>query len=277
MDLKTVVLLVDSSPDTFVRAQYAVQLCLRHSAHLVALCVSAPKSSCNNSESFVRGKEAMQRLIKHHRGDAVRNSMIAHKLFLFATEGQNITYEYHWIERDEVYRSTILSALHADLIVMGTPSPNFTSGIWSLKSILSKTGLPVIVVPPLWVKKEAPNRILAGWNGSSIPHQLIAGLLLLLADSVSIDLIANDRSGKIAGKQPGGDLKRYMARHGAKVSVQMPIGYVRTNLLFGMAEQRNFDLVAFAASRLSWIDAFPFGIGQPYLSTAAKVPFLIAP
>ena len=218
MPLRTVLTFVDFSPAGEARIQYAIQLCLRHNAHLVGV-FSAPSGWTGNPvESYVRGEGAIRRLIQRNRIEAELASDEASHSFQTTMQREDISFEFR-VVRERVETELLMNSLHADLII-GTPAPGGLPGNCSLEAMLLATGVPMIIVPSTWRKASVAERILVGWNASPVARRAITDSLPLLvgAESVCVVVIDADNNAR-HGEEPGADIALYMSRHGLKVTV----------------------------------------------------------
>jgi len=114
-------------------------------------------------------------------------------------------------------------ARYADLAVVARPDPAVqTAGPPGLvESLVLTSGRPVIVVPPHSTASRL-SRILVGWNAGREATRAVADALPLLVRAAAVEVLIIDpeRGPAGHGQEPGADIARYLARHGAQVEVR---------------------------------------------------------
>src|SRR5437870_6960590 len=114
-------------------------------------------------------------------------------------------------------------ARYADLAVVARPDPaGQTAGPPGLvESLVLTSGRPVIVLPPRSTASRL-GRIEVGWNAGREAVRAVADALPLLVRAAAVEVLIIDpeRSRGDHGQEPGADIARYLARHGAKVDVR---------------------------------------------------------
>jgi nucleotide-binding universal stress UspA family protein len=279
MSLKTVVVFVDFSPSGNARSRYAVNLCLRHGAHLVGVFVAPSGSSSNHTGSYVRGERAIRDMIEHNSEKEAAASHAARKGFTAATERENIGFDFRVIRENDADEQAKIHSLYADLIIVGHPRPGGLPANWSPEDMLFETGVPLLIVPDEWNKETVAERILLAWNASREARRAITDSLPLLtmAESVSAVLVDFDKNPQ-HGEVPGADLAHYLSRHGAKVAVEhvRSEGHPVAEILQMTAERNNIDLIVVGAYSHSRSRQTIFGGVTRALLANVKIPLLIA-
>jgi len=114
-------------------------------------------------------------------------------------------------------------ARYADLAVVARPDPaRQTAGPPGLvESLVLTSGRPVIVLPPRSTASRL-GRIEVGWNAGREAVRAVADALPLLVRAAAVEVLIIDpeRSRGDHGQEPGADIARYLARHGAKVDIR---------------------------------------------------------
>jgi nucleotide-binding universal stress UspA family protein len=172
---------------------------------------------------------------------------------------------------DEAGGGVSLQALYADLVVIGQFDPKQPSS--SVMSdfpayVVMNSGRPVVIVPhagsteiPTGAAADqayAPRNILISWNAGKEAGRAVSGALPLLrqAANVHVAMFDPDPARLSAGEQPGGELIRYLARHGVRASVTVShterhLGFKRPGdvgeALLGLAGSLRCDLLVMGA------------------------------
>lgn len=118
-----------------------------------------------------------------------------------------------------------MQAMHCDIAVIGRPAPGEFDGSprfdLTFRSLLLRSGRPVLVVPPDAVLTVPARRVVLAWKPTPEAARALHASLPLLADAAEIDVLVIDpkvtESGY--GEQPGADIARLLARHGVKANV----------------------------------------------------------
>ena len=118
-----------------------------------------------------------------------------------------------------------LHALHCDFSVLGRPDPGTDAGSprfgLGFRSLLLRSGRPVLVVPAEAAVVPAPRRVELAWKPSPEAARAVHEALPLLARDAQVDvLLVDPQVGEGGhGEQPGADIARHLARHGLEVNV----------------------------------------------------------
>ena len=120
MSLKNIIVFVDPSLLGAARTRYAVELALRHGSHLIGIFVAPSDWSMNPADSYVRGREAIRRLIERYRTKEIAISKAASLSFNVATAREDISFEFRIIREIDADDAK-LHSLHADLVIVGHP------------------------------------------------------------------------------------------------------------------------------------------------------------
>jgi len=110
-----------------------------------------------------------------------------------------------------------------DLVVLPKPygdnAPSHSAAV--LEAAMFEGGAPVLVCPPD-AKQQLGQRILVAWNESAEALVAIKAALPLIAKAESVDLVVIDPAEHGETRSdPGVELSKMLARHGAKVSVSV--------------------------------------------------------
>src|SRR6267143_5657187 len=172
-------------------------------------------------------------------------------------------------------------ARYADLAVVARPDPAGQSagppGL--VESLVLTSGRPVIVLPPR-TTASGVRRILVGWNAEREAVRAVADALPLLVRAEVVEVLVIDPEGRRAahGEEPGGDIARYLARHGVHVEVRRlssgseDVGHV----LLSHAADFGADLVVMGAYGHSHLNEWIFGGATRTALREAGLPVLMS-
>ena len=278
MPLKNIAVFVDLTQTGVVRARYAVELALRHGGHLIGIFVAPSGWHIDPAESYVRGREAIRRLIDDHNAKEAAASKAASQSFNAATAREDISFEFR-IVRENDADDAKLHSLHADLVIASHPGPGGLPDNWSAESLLLATGVPFLILPDGWSAGTVAERVLVAWNASREARRAISDSLPLLTAARSVSVIIVDPAKNLRhGEEPGADIATYLSRHGAKVTVEQidSNGAPVADVILSYASRNNIDLIVLGAYSHSRIREIVFGGVTQSLLRDAAVPLLIA-
>ncbi|WP_095205205.1 universal stress protein [Mesorhizobium carmichaelinearum] len=115
-------------------------------------------------------------------------------------------------------------ALCADLTIIGPALLNENNlGPLVINGSLFDTGKPVLVVPKGAKATMSPRRVLVGWDSRPEASRAVGQALELLSDAEEVRVALVDPKANYNGNgaKPGADIAAYLARHGARVSVDL--------------------------------------------------------
>ena len=277
MPLKNIAVFVDLTETGVVRTRYAVELALRHGGHLIGIFV-APSGWHDSTESYVRGSEAIRRLIDDHNAREAAAFKAASQSFNAATAREDISFEFRIIRESDADDAK-LHSLHADLVIASYPGPGGLPNNWSAESLLLATGVPFLVLPNGWRTGTVAEHVLVAWNASREARRAISDSLPLLATAHSVSvIIVNPAKNLRHGEEPGADIATYLSRHGARVTVEQieSNGLPVADVILNYASRNNIDLIVLGAYSHSQLREIVFGGVTRSLLRDTVVPLLIA-
>lgn len=112
-------------------------------------------------------------------------------------------------------------ARHADLVVIGGADGSNAHAGLSFRSLLLRSGRPVLVVPAGARLATPARRPLLAWKPTPEATRAIHDALPLLAPDAELELLVVDPrvSEHGHGQDPGADIARHLARHGLRVRI----------------------------------------------------------
>lgn len=279
MSLKTILVFVDFSPAGEARTRYAVNLSLRHGAHLTGVYVAPSGWRGDRAGCYVRGQDAIRQLIEQRKSEEASASDAAMQCFKAATEREDINFDFRIIRESDANEHAKLHSLHADLTIAGFPGPGGLPENWSPEDMLLATGVPLLIVPGAWDSNSIAERILLGWNASREARRAITDSLPLLTAAQSVSVVVVDSDGNPRhGEEPGADVALYLSRHGANVIVEhvQSSGHPVAEVLQVAAKRNNSDLLVVGAYSHSRSRQTLFGGVTRALLANVTIPLLIA-
>ncbi|WP_213993060.1 universal stress protein [Sodalis sp. dw_96] len=281
MALKTIVVFIDISPDSWTRIDYAVKIARDHNAHLIGIFIAPTSWDTSIHENYSVGSAAIKSVTKFHRDQEIETSKTAKEFFDAAQASEKISSEFYIIKDSEVKRRINSFLLYADMIIAGNPGTNGLPKNWSAETILLANGVPFLLVPNGWTNPsgEIGKRVLLGWNGSREARRAITDSLpfLIAAQSVSVVEVDPDRHPD-HGDLFGADLLVYLNRHGVKIIVD-PVsshGKPVASVLMEYVTAHQIDLIVLGAYSHSRSSEILFGGVTRSLLKTMTTPLLIS-
>jgi nucleotide-binding universal stress UspA family protein len=277
VELGEIVVFVEGGTPTAGILEFAGVLAQEHGARLIGVFMQ-PEPAVTPPEMFARGK-------------GIRNVIDAHHSQLEEIEADHRTLFEDVVRRHEIrseWRSSPylssdvgVHAHYADLVVVARPDPaGQAAGPPGLvESLVLSSGRPIIVLPPRSTASRV-RRILVGWNARREAVRAVADALPLLAraEAVEVLVVDHERHPASHGQEPGADIARYLARHGAQVEVRRLSsgGGDVGRLLLSQAAAFGADLVVMGAYGHSHLNAWMFGSVTRTVLREAGLPVLMS-
>jgi nucleotide-binding universal stress UspA family protein len=256
MAYKDILVFLDILPDARQRVSVALGLAKRHGARLIGV---------NACAETMRSGEWRERI-----ADLPRE---------FETEAglRGVTCLYHDPEPNPA--ALIACAHHADLIVAPQPDAETAHLLRPhlLDEVLLKSGVPVLVVPPLWREGPLGETVVIAWNASREATRAIHDAMPLLkgAKQVLVFTFTDDLDSARAAMAP---LLGHLAAHGVTAEAdpwQRTGEMTVVEALFACLSSRQADLiVAGAYGHSKMLEGFVGGPSDD-LAHAPTVPLLM--
>jgi nucleotide-binding universal stress UspA family protein len=275
--LAEIVVFVDGRTETGAILEFAGALAREHGAHLIGVFMQ-PQPARTQSEAFARG-EGILAVIEAHRAQLERIEADHRSQFEGIVGRYRIRSE--WRSLPYLSSEVAVQAYSADMVVVARPGPALeTAGPPGLaESLVMTSGRPIIMLPP----GSAPSRIrriLVGWNSRREAIRAVADALPLLvrAEAVEVLVVDHERRPADHGQDPGADIARHLARHGAHVEVQRRSsgGEDVGHFLLSQAAAFGADLVVMGAYGHSHLSEWVFGSVTRTVLGEAALPVLMS-
>ena len=231
MSMKDLLVLVDRSPASAVRLEWALTLASRFSARVTALYLVA--------EPYVPamiGVHIPVDLLQMQLAEAEREADAALEAVRAAAQRHGLMVATHRITAplDRLPVAMAQAARCADLCVVGQPTPedrDFDSMAVAEAAFMA-TGRPALVVPHTGATATSWQRVLVAWNGSRESARAVHDALPFIVGGIKTTLLVVDPHtlGAVEADAPGAEIAAHLARHGVTVEVRtipgggLPIG-----------------------------------------------------
>ena len=272
-----IVVFVDGRTETAGILEFAGVLAQEYGAHLTAAFMESLPAS-TPPEMFARG-EGIVNVIEGHQAQ-LKGIETGHRArFEGIVRRHGLRSEW----RSLPYLSIDLGvhAGHADLAVVARRDPaGQTAGPLDLaESLVLTSGRPVIMFPPGGTASRI-RRILVGWNAGREAVRAVADAMPLLVRAEAVEVLVVDPERRRAGhgQEPGADIARHLARHGAQVEVRRLAsgGEDVGRVLLSQAAAFGADLMVMGAYGHSYLNEWIFGGVTRTVLREAGLPVLMS-
>jgi len=272
-----IVLFIDGRTQTAGILEFAGTLAQEHGARLISVFMR-PEPTATTPEMFARG-EGILNVIEVHQAQIEGIEADHRAQFEDIIRRHGIWSE--WRSLPYLSSDVAVHAYYADLVVIARPeSPGQTAGPPGLaESLVLSSGRPIIVFPPRG-KVSRLRRILVAWNATRESIRAVGDALPLLvkAEAVEILVVDHQRHPEGHGEEPGADIARHLARHGAQVQVRRLSsgGKAVGRLLLSQAAAFGADLLVMGAYGHTQLREWMFGGVTRTVLYEADLPVLMS-
>src|SRR4029077_12246616 len=259
-ELGEIVVFIDGRTETTGILEFAGVLAQEQGARLISGFMQ-PEPAATPPEMFARGARTLN-VIEVHQAQIERMEAKHRAHFEDIVRRHEIRSE--WRSLPYLSSEVGVHAYYADLVLVARPeSPGQTDGPPGLaESLVLSSGRPIIVFPPRGTVSRV-RRILVAWNARREAIRAVADALPLLvkAKAVEILVVDHERQPSGHGQEPGADIARHLARHGAQVEVRRLSsgGEDVGRLLLSQAAAFSADLLVMGAYGHSHLSEWMFG------------------
>jgi nucleotide-binding universal stress UspA family protein len=275
--LEEIVVFIDGRTETASILEFAGTLAQEHGARLISVFMQ-PEPTVTPAETFARG-EGMRNTIDVHRARLERIEAEYRTQFEDIVRRHGIVSE--WRSLPYLSSEVGVHAYYADLVIVARPeSAGQTASPPGLaESLVMSSGRPIIVFPPRG-KVSQVRRVLVAWNATRESIRAVADAMPLLAKAEAVEVLVADhqRRPEGHGQEPGADIARHLARHGAHVEVRRMSSEGKDvgALLLSQAATFRADLLVMGAYGHSQLREWVFGGVTRTVLYEAGLPVLMS-
>jgi nucleotide-binding universal stress UspA family protein len=274
--LGEIVVFFDGSSDSAGIFKFAAELAQLHAARLILVFIQ-PEPSLTAAQGFARGqgvRDVVDSQQKQLEGLEARHR----KSFEDLARRHGIRSE--WRSLSHFNTEVGVHAYYADLVVIARPEPAVhTGGPPGLaESLVLSSGRPILLYPPGGTASRI-ERIVVAWNATRESARAASDAVPLLARAESVEvLVVDDKRHPGHGQEPGADIARHLARHGAHVEVRRASskGHDVGRFLLSQAAAFRADLLVMGAYGHSQVREWMFGSVTRTVLYEAVVPVLMS-
>jgi nucleotide-binding universal stress UspA family protein len=276
--LGEIVVFIDGHAKAAGILEFAGVLAEEHGARLISVFMQ-PEPPITPAQTFARGK-GMLSLIEEHRAQLEGIEADYRALFDDTVRRYGIRSASEWRSLPYLSSEVGVHAYYADLVVIARPEPaGQTAGPPGLaESLVLSSGRPIILFPPSGTVSRV-RRILVGWNATRESIRAVADALPLLAKAEAVEVLVADHERQSGhGQEPGADIARHLARHGAQVGVRRLSSGEKDvgRLLLSQADAFGADLLVMGAYGHSQLTEWVFGGVTRTVLYEAGLPVLMS-
>jgi nucleotide-binding universal stress UspA family protein len=245
MSYKTLLVHLDDSRRSDERAAFALDLALKHTAHVIGLyvvCQDLLRPLVRRDDSLNLGELEAQGAQRMNR---------AREQFTAAAERAGCPFEWR-APAGPAIDVAVLHARHADLVVMGQEDPdddasyiarNFT------EEVVMGGGRPVIVLPYAGRIASFGENVIVAWDGSREAARALADAMPLLKRARSVTVTSVQKRSD-QDEPVGFDVAGYLERHRVRagfVSIPRSPGMTTAATLLNQLTDLHADLLVMGA------------------------------
>lgn len=277
-ELGEIVVFIDGHIKTPTILEFAGVLAEEHGARLIAVFLQ-PGPTLTTAQEFARGA-GMREVMEVHQKEIEGIEAHYRALFENIVRRRGVQSGSEWRSLSRWGSDVAVHAYYADLVVAARPerpSPSLDPpGL--AESLVLSSGRPVILFPPSGTVSQV-RRSLVAWNAMRESIRAVADALPLLARAtVEVLIVDHERQRARHGQEPGADIARHLARHGAQVEVQRLSsgGNDVGQLLLSQATAFRADLLVMGAYGHSTLREWMFGGVTRTVLYEAGLPVLMS-
>jgi nucleotide-binding universal stress UspA family protein len=219
LSYKSILVQVDHAKACPARIDAAIELALRHEAHLTGLYLMVEPTGA----SFARGYLPPE-ILEAAAGQGEEAAREGLARFSAAAERNQLSFDTR-IDRGfdlELAEIFGLHARYADLAVVGQEDPAEPSPGQRPGPLVLSCGRPVLLVPYIGARETLGQRVVVAWDASREAARAVRDALPILKQASSVSVVSvNPRPADFGhGETPGADIALYLARHGVEVDVR---------------------------------------------------------
>jgi nucleotide-binding universal stress UspA family protein len=272
-----IVVFIDGLSETTGILKFAGILAQERGASLISVFIQ-PEPTATTPEMFARG-EGILNVIDAHQAQIDGVEADYRGQFDNVVRRHGIRSE--WRSLPYLSSEVAVHAYYADLVVIARPeSPGRTAAPPGLaESLVLSSGRPIIVFPPRG-KVSGVRRILLAWNATRESIRAVGDALPLLvkAEAVEVLVVDHQRRAEGHGQEPGADIARHLAHHGAQVEVTRLSSGGKSvgRLLLSQAAAFGADLLVMGAYGHTQLREWMFGSVTRTVLYEADLPVLMS-
>ena len=276
--LGEIVVFIDGKTEAPSILEFAGVLAEEHGAHLIGVFMQ-PGPTVTTAQTFARGK-GMGEVIQAQDQEIVGLEAQHRSLFEGVVRRHGLESGSEWRSLPSLSSEVGVHAYYADLVIISRPEPaGQTAGPPGLaESLVLSSGRPIILFPPRGTASQLRRAVVA-WNATRESIRAVGDALPLLTRAEAVEvLVVDHQRQRTHGQEPGADIARHLARHGAQVEVRRlsSDGQDVGRLLLSESAKLRADLLVMGAYGHSQVSEWMFGGVTRTVLYEAGLPVLMS-
>ena len=219
MSYKTILVHVDNSERALERFRIAIELAKTFDAHLVGVATVGMIALSNTY-----GLDGTPAYMAEAMTDMENLAAKAAERFDAKAKAAGLTSHESRVHRGDPTYQLCTDARYADLVVLGQTEPAQSTAATPAdlpETVMLSCGRPVLVIPYAGHFRTLGRRVMFLWNASRESAHAASDALPFFtrADEVRVSVFDAKANTSGHGDEPGSDVATYLARQGAKVTV----------------------------------------------------------
>ena len=245
MALKNILVHVTDSDQSKRRVSAALDLAMRHDAHLTGIAV-APTIDLPTYAAPEIPENVLQDIRAQHRARAAK----AHEHFETAAQRAGWAERIDWLStQGDPVEILSLMARYSDLTVVGQSSPpNTPNGEMTIAhELVLQAGRPILVIPFAGTPCPIGEKVVVAWNGSREAARAVGDSMSILERAGQVDVLSIQPEG--IGDEPGADITHHLARHNIKATSHRSVAAMidASDVLLNYVADNGTDLIVMGA------------------------------
>jgi len=274
MSLKNILVHVTGTDQARARVDAALQLAMKHDAHLTGLGV-------HSDHGFPRyaAAEITSDILKEIESREDARLAEARSIFDEAAARAGWADRSDWLsDRGRAVEAVALHARYADLTVIGqrTPPGGMFGEDTFADELVLVSGRPIMIIPHIGADKPIGEHIVVAWNASREAARAVGDSMPLLEKSRKVDVMSVKP--KRMGDLPGADIALHLARHGIKAEAKRSVANdIDTgDVLLNYVSDSGADLVVMGAYGHSRLRELILGGVTRHMLNHMTVPVMLS-
>lgn len=274
MNIRQMLVHLDTSPACEARVALACDLARRFDAHLTGLAPTGWLEMSVDVGLAMGPPNYVQLSMDHLRRRAEEAAE------RFRTQAQGLRSAHAVIEEQDSAPAVVLHGRCSDLVVVGQHHPEDlmkTGGGALAEQVLMLLGRPVLVVPYVGAPGTCGRRILLAWKPTRESARAAADAMPLLQAAGHVDVVVFEEAGAPAGAAQLDDLSAWLTRHGVRhAASRQPKVTDVGNALLSYAADRGSDLLVMGGYGHSRLREWVLGGATRSLLTQMTIPVVMS-
>lgn len=283
MAYRDILVHLDNSARSDVRLNLAIELALRHGAHLTAVyALDLPSPAMFMGGTSVFDMRMADEILTQARDYALETSHVVQARFEEALRKNSVEGEWRGVN-GLAAETAALHGRYADLVVVGQSDPEHLAKPGELhvpETVILESGRPVLVIPYFGDIKPIGRTVLVGWKSGREAARAINDAIPLLSHAKSLTVLAIDPKQGISeeGELPAADISLHLARHGITATAAHTVsgGIAEGDVLLNYVSDLGADLIVAGGYGHSRAREFVLGGATRSLLATMTVPVLFS-